>query len=104
MVAKIPDVGFLRLDQIVNRPAVRARDAIPAKKGESGEILKPAKSARRGRPASQGLIPVSRSHFLDGVRTGKYPAPVKLSKGVTCWRSSDIEALVKRLAPEGGVT
>jgi hypothetical protein len=102
MVASIPTAGFLRLNQIVNRPAVTARAAIPPKKNKSGKIIKPGKSGRRARPASQGFIPVSRSHFLEGVRSGKYPAGVKFSDRVTCWRSSDIAALVDRFAAEGG--
>ncbi|MBT0664344.1 AlpA family phage regulatory protein [Geobacter pelophilus] len=36
------------------------------------------------------LIPVSRSAWWAGVKSGLYPAPVKLSANVTCWRASDI--------------
>jgi len=44
------------------------------------------------------ILPVSRSHFLAKVKSGEYPAPVKLSERVTCWRSEDIVALIERLA------
>jgi predicted DNA-binding transcriptional regulator AlpA len=40
------------------------------------------------------ILPVSKSHFWQGVKDGHYPAPVKLSKRITCWRESDIRALV----------
>lgn len=40
------------------------------------------------------LIPVSRSTWLDGVRKGIYPKPIKLSEKVTVWRFSDIQKLM----------
>lgn len=36
------------------------------------------------------IIPVSRSTFWAWVRTGKFPAPIKLSAGVSCWRKKDV--------------
>jgi prophage regulatory protein len=41
------------------------------------------------------FVPVSRSNWWAGVKEGKYPQPVKLSERVTCWRASDIRALVE---------
>ena len=43
------------------------------------------------------LVPVSKSTWLAGVRSGKYPPAVKLSKGVTCWRRSAIDQLIQSL-------
>jgi prophage regulatory protein len=43
-----------------------------------------------------GILPVSKSHFWQGVKDGRYPQPVKLSTRVTTWRESDILALVKK--------
>lgn len=40
------------------------------------------------------VIPVSRSHWWDGVKSGKYPASIKLSERITCWRRSEIMALL----------
>ena len=40
-------------------------------------------------------IPVSASTWWSGVREGKFPPPVKLSKRVTAWRESDIRALME---------
>ncbi len=41
------------------------------------------------------LIPVSRSTWFDGVKTGRFPAPVKLSPRVSAWRLEEILALIK---------
>lgn len=48
------------------------------------------------------FIPVGKSTFWAGVKSGKYPQPVKLSKGVTAWRAEDIRALIGRLGSQGG--
>ncbi len=44
-----------------------------------------------GRP-----IPVSKSTWWEGVRSGRYPRPVKLGPRITAWRVEDIEALIAR--------
>jgi predicted DNA-binding transcriptional regulator AlpA len=41
------------------------------------------------------ILPISRSTFWAWVKSGKAPAPVKLSAGVTCWRKRDILAMIK---------
>lgn len=43
--------------------------------------------------APVGPIPVSRSAFWAGVKVGIYPAPIKLSRRVTCWRAEEIQNL-----------
>ena len=40
------------------------------------------------------FIPVSRSHWWQGVKEGRYPQPMKLSERVTVWRVSDIRQLI----------
>jgi Predicted transcriptional regulator len=35
------------------------------------------------------LLPISRTAFLDGVKAGKYPKPIKLGK-VVMWPTSEI--------------
>ncbi len=42
------------------------------------------------------VFPVSKSTFWAGIKTGKYPAGVKLSERVTAWRVEDIRALIER--------
>lgn len=41
------------------------------------------------------LLPVSRSAFYAGIKSGKYPAPIKLSERTSAWRKSDILALLE---------
>lgn len=44
--------------------------------------------------APNGPIPVSKSTWWLGVRTGRYPAPVKLGPRITAWRAADIRKLM----------
>lgn len=47
-------------------------------------------------------IPVSRSTWWAGVKSQKYPQPVKsLGANITAWRAEDIHALIARLSNEG---
>ena len=46
------------------------------------------------------VIPISKSSWWQGVAKGKYPASYKISKRVTCWKKSDIFALIERLSGE----
>ena len=41
------------------------------------------------------FVRVSRSSWWSGVRSGKFPQPVKLGPRTTCWRASDIRALIE---------
>ncbi len=41
-----------------------------------------------------GLIPVSKSTWWAGVKTGRFPQPVKLGPRITAWRSEDIQQLL----------
>lgn len=43
-----------------------------------------------------GLIPVSRSTWWAGVKSGRFPKPVKLGARAVAWRASDIAALVEK--------
>ena len=43
------------------------------------------------------LIPVGKSSWWRGVKTGRYPKPVKLAPRTTAWRAEDITALMERL-------
>jgi predicted DNA-binding transcriptional regulator AlpA len=40
------------------------------------------------------LIPVSKSTWWEGVKTGRFPKPVKLGPNTTAWRIEDIHALI----------
>jgi predicted DNA-binding transcriptional regulator AlpA len=67
---KLPETGFLRLNQIIGNH--KAVPPIPA------------------------VIPVSKSTWWEGVRTGRYPQPVRtLGLRITAWRVEDIRALIE---------
>lgn len=40
------------------------------------------------------LIPVSKSTWWAGVKTGRFPKPVKLGERITAWRTEDIQAFI----------
>jgi prophage regulatory protein len=62
----LPEVGYLRLPQIIGNRA-------------------------RGIPA---LIPVCASSWWVGVREGRYPAGVRIGKRAVAWRVEDIRKLI----------
>lgn len=70
----LPEIGYLRLPQIVGKPAIGNVPAIPA------------------------LIPVSKSTWWAGVRSGRYPKPVKLGDRITAWRVEEIRTLIEQVA------
>lgn len=72
----LPDTGFLRISQIVGRPA----------------------DPGKNQPAIPGIIPVCRSTWWAGVRSGRYPKPVKIGERCTAWRAEDIRALIESAA------
>lgn len=67
---KLPETGFLRLPQIIGDP--KANPPIPP------------------------IIPVKKSCFWAGVKSGRFPKPVKIGNGRgTFWRVEDIRALIE---------
>lgn len=53
-------------------------------------------------PPVAPLIPIGKSSWWQKVRAGEAPAPIKLGKRVTVWRSADIEAFIETLSQSGG--
>ncbi|MFN0317147.1 MAG: helix-turn-helix transcriptional regulator [Burkholderiales bacterium] len=50
-------------------------------------------------PQVLSVIPVGRSTWWEGVRSGRYPQPVRtLGRRITCWRVEDIRALIQKAA------
>lgn len=68
----LPATGYLRLWQIVGKPATDNAPAVPA------------------------IFPVSRSTWWAGVRSGKYPQSVKLGDRITAWPVEEILALLQQ--------
>lgn len=52
---------------------------------------------RRAHPPVPGLIPISPSSWWAGVKSGRFPRPVKLGPKTTAWRASDIARLIDEL-------
>lgn len=46
------------------------------------------------------VIPYGKSTWWAGVKSGRFPKPVKLSVRRTVWRAEDILALIKRLSEQ----
>lgn len=49
-----------------------------------------------------GPFPVSKSTWWAGVKSGRYPQPVKLGPRITVWRAQDIRALVANGVSDDG--
>ena len=47
-----------------------------------------------------GPIPVSKSTWWEGVRSGRYPRPVKLGPRITAWRVEDIRLLIESVGDD----
>jgi len=45
------------------------------------------------------LIPVSKSTWWNGCKTGRFPEPYKLASRVTAWKASDIQACLQEFKP-----
>ena len=43
------------------------------------------------------IFPISRSTWWAGVKTGRFPKPVKISSNITAWRIEDINSLLAEL-------
>jgi predicted DNA-binding transcriptional regulator AlpA len=43
------------------------------------------------------LVPICKSSWWEGCKTGRFPKPVKLGPRTTAWKAEDIAALVKSL-------
>ncbi len=66
----LPETGYLRLPQIVGNP--KADPPVPA------------------------IIPIGKSTWWEGVKSGRFPKPVKLGPRTTAWRVEDIRALIEQ--------
>lgn len=69
---QLPSTGFLRIWQIIGDP--KAEPPIPA------------------------LIPISRTSFLNGIKSGKYKVtPIKLGARTTAYKVEEIRQLIELL-------
>jgi prophage regulatory protein len=49
-------------------------------------------------PQVLAFIPLGKTSWWKGVKSGRFPKPVKLSARCSAWRAEDIRELVKRLS------
>ena len=46
-------------------------------------------------PQVLALVPVGKSSWWEGCKSGRYPKPVKLGPRTTVWRAEDIRAFIE---------
>jgi len=51
-------------------------------------------------PQVLAFVPVGKSTFWAGVKSGRYPKPVKLGPKNTAWKAEDIRQLVAELGQD----
>jgi len=67
----LPSIGFIRLSQIIGD--------------------------QKAKPPIEPIFPISKSSWWDGVKSGRFPQPVKLGPGTTAWKVEDITKLIDEL-------
>jgi prophage regulatory protein len=58
--------------------------------------LKQIVGDQRANPPIAPLIPVSAATWWAGVKSGRYPAPIRLGPRILAWRAADILELIER--------
>ena len=48
-------------------------------------------------PPIEPIIPISKSSWWEGVKSGRYPQAIKLSANTTVWREDEVRALVAKI-------
>lgn len=72
--SQLPKVGLARLEMIIGDPLAN--------------------------PPIRPVVPVSKSTWWSGVRSGRFPPAIKVTKGVSAWRWEDIHRLLESLRSE----
>jgi prophage regulatory protein len=49
-------------------------------------------------PQVLSVIPLGKTCWWEGVKSGRFPKPVKLSERCTAWKAEDIRNLIKQLS------
>lgn len=74
MANNLPESGFLRVKQIIGD--------------------------RKANPPIIAIIPVSKTTWWDGVKSGRFPKPTHaLGPGITAWNVVDIRRFIEQAAP-----
>jgi prophage regulatory protein len=53
-------------------------------------------------PEVCSLVGLGKSSIYEGVKSGTFPAPVKLSRRAVCWPAASIDAWITERIKEGG--
>lgn len=64
----------------------------------SSAYLRVSDITRNRRTGKPGVLPVTASTWWSWVKSGKAPAPIRLSPGCTVWREADVLAFAESLA------
>ena len=51
-------------------------------------------------PQVLSVIPLGKTSWWEGVKSGRFPKPVKLSARCTAWRAEDIRELIQHLCDQ----
>ena len=51
-------------------------------------------------PQILAIIPISKSAWWEGCRTGRFPKPVKLGPRTTVWKVEDITAFIEQIGAQ----
>ncbi len=70
-INQLPTEGYCRLAQILGNPKAKPNPIPP-------------------------LVPVSKSTWYDGIKSGKFPAPVYIGRS-SLWKWADIRKLLERI-------
>jgi predicted DNA-binding transcriptional regulator AlpA len=46
------------------------------------------------------VIPLGKTSWWEGVKSGRFPKPIKLSEHCTAWKAEDIRELIQRLSEQ----
>jgi hypothetical protein len=86
-LSALPEIGYIRQPQLIGSAPVSPEQAYANR--EKG------KGPRRPRGGSLPIVPWSAATLWRKVKAEQFPAPVKLSEGVTAWRVEDVRAWIE---------
>lgn len=107
---QLPETGFLRLSDVIGEEGITEEQAAANRERNQqarDEALKRGRVDKNGNPvyvrrptsaraAVPAIIPVKKSCWWAGVKSGRFPKPVKLGPRITAWRVEDIRALIEQ--------
>lgn len=68
--------------------------------GKMNRIKNPETDPLLRLPQVLQIIPVCKSTWWAGVRSGRFPQPIKIGPRTTCWRLSDVVSVIENAGQE----